>query len=36
VGYDLIQEFLEHGFDNLSKLVKFNLKNKFNPKKLPE
>ena len=36
VGYDLIQEFLEHGFDNLSKLVKFNLKNKYNPKKLPD
>ena len=36
VGYDLLQEFLEHGFDNLGKLVKFNLKNKYSPKKLPE
>lgn len=36
VGYDLISEFLEHGYDNLSKLVKYNLKNKYNPKKLPD
>jgi hypothetical protein len=27
---------LEHGYDNLGKLVKYNLKNKYNPKKLPE
>jgi hypothetical protein len=36
VAIDLITEFLDHGFDNLSKLVKFNLKNRYNPKKLPE
>ena len=32
---DLINEYLENGFDNLSKLSKFNIKNRFGPKKLP-
>lgn len=33
---DLISEYLENGLDNLGKLVKYNLKNRYSPKKLPE
>lgn len=33
---ELIQDFLEHGWDNLGKLSKFNIKNRYNPKKLPD
>lgn len=33
---ELINEYLEHGFDNLGKLAKYNMKNKYSPKKLPE
>ncbi len=32
---DLITEYLENGLDNLGKLTKFNLKNRYGPKKLP-
>lgn len=33
---DLITEYLENGLDNLGKLTKFNVKNRYGPKKLPE
>jgi hypothetical protein len=33
---ELINEFLENGWDNLGKLSKFNIKNKYNQKKLPD
>ena len=33
---DLITEFLENGWDNLGKLSKFNIKNRYGPKKLPD
>jgi TPR repeat protein len=33
---DLITEYLQNGMDNLGKLTKFNLKNRYGPKKLPE
>ena len=36
VAFELISEYLEHGFDNLGKLVKYNLKNRYNPKTLPD
>lgn len=32
---ELITDYLENGFDNIGKLAKFNLKNRFGPKKLP-
>jgi len=31
-----VQDYLDNGLDNLGKLAKFNLKNKFGPKKLPD
>jgi len=33
---ELISEFLENGWENLGKLTKYNIKNKFGPKKLPD
>jgi TPR repeat protein len=33
---DLITEYLENGWDNLGKLTKYNLKNRYGPKKLPD
>ena len=33
---DLISDYLENGFDNLGKLAKFNLKNRYGPKKSPD
>jgi len=33
---ELITEYLENGFDNLGKLAKYNMKNRFGPKKLPD
>jgi hypothetical protein len=32
---DLINEYLENGFDNLGKISKYNIKNRFGPKKFP-
>ena len=32
---DLISEFIENGFENLGKLSKYNIKNRYGPKKLP-
>lgn len=32
----MINEFLENGWDNLGKLSKYNIKNKYSPKKMPE
>lgn len=33
---ELIEEFLANGWDNLGKLSKYNIKNRFGPKKLPD
>lgn len=33
---DIVQNYLEHGFDQLGKESKYNLLNKFGPKKCPE
>ena len=33
---DLIQKYLESGFDNLGKESKYNLANRFGPKKCPD
>ena len=34
-AYDLIQEYMENGFDKLGKLATFQMKNKYCPKKMP-
>lgn len=36
VAHDLLSEFLENGWDNLGKISKYNLKNRYGPKKLPD
>lgn len=35
-AHDLISEYLANNWDNLGKLSKYNLKNKYGPKKLPD
>lgn len=33
---ELITDYLDNGFDNIGKLAKYNMKNRFGPKKLPD
>ena len=35
-AYELVQKYLESGFDNLGKESKYNLANRFSPKKCPD